>query len=201
MGRRKKIIQNSLGKKTVDVINNIPFDKKTALIFNKAKTKNILGNQKLKIMQEEKQPFQLRILLSALIDSELIKEKIKLNLKENTFEKKYYLLNFDWFKEYIEQNNMSEIYNNIVNNHSIELVLKSEIEENKEENNLIIEQVIQDSNKDLNKAISKKNNFFERNDKLSYNVEPNYITDGNDGYLFYYYNNFLLLSEYTKNLL
>ena len=152
-------------------------------------------------MQEEKQPFQLRILLSALIDSELIKEKIKLNLKENTFEKKYYLLNFDWFKEYIEQNNMSEIYNNIVNNHIIEFVLESEIVENKEENNLIIEQVIQNLNKDLNKAICKKNNFFERNDKLSYNVEPNYITDGNDGYLFYYYNNFLLLSEYTKNLL
>ena len=36
---------------------------------------------------------------------------------------------------------------------------------------------------------------------MSYNVEPNYITDGNDGYLFYYYNNFLLISEYTKNLL
>ena len=48
-----------------------------------------------------------------MIDSELIKEKTKLNLKENNRKEIFYILDYNFWKNYIEKNNMTEIYNDI----------------------------------------------------------------------------------------
>ena len=60
---------------------------------------------------------ELFILVLLLIDIEKIKKEAKLQIKQNN--EKYCILSIEWFKKYIELNNMNEIYEYLVNNNNI----------------------------------------------------------------------------------
>ena len=134
-------------------------------------------------------------ILSVLIDSEIIKEKLSNSIKEGK-EEKYYLLNYSWFKKYIKSNQVTNLFESLIN------IVKSYINgnlKNKVNKKEIISEIVKNLDTNIPSKIINTDDYNSLlNDIKSYKAEFDYIkVKGND--YFTYYKNFILISLETKN--
>jgi ubiquitin C-terminal hydrolase len=197
---------NSNNIKTNEIKNNsqnIFLENQTS----KDRNKNISVNRFDNILEDnidkksKKNLKPLQNVLYAMIDSEIIKRKMSRSLIENNDKEKYYLLNYEWIKNYIKLNNMTEIIDFIVSNKIIETFLNNEIEDNILQNDINVSELIfnlEQSNPKLLNTIGCSHNFF---DNLSYiNSSNDYSKIIIEKYKFInYYKDFILISGKTKN--
>ena len=88
---------------------------------------------------------ELKNILSIIIDSKKIKYKMKMPLNSRNSDE-YYLLNYDWFRKYLELNNVNDvIYEYLVNSVKNNLNI-SNINNNKIKNEILINNIIQQIN-------------------------------------------------------
>ena len=134
-------------------------------------------------------------ILSVLIDSEIIKEKLSNSIKEGK-EEKYYLLNYSWFKKYIKSNQVTNLFESLIN------IVKSYINGNlinKVNKKEIISEIIKNLDTNIPRKITNTDDYNSLlNDKKSYKAEFDYIRVKGNEY-FTYYKNFILISLETKN--
>ena len=138
-------------------------------------------------------------IISALIDSEIIKKKMILPLKENNTFENYYLLNSDSLYKYIENNAMKNIYNYILDNRIIDNIF-SEPNITTYEKDIIIEKVISKidpNNLEQNKINSQFNKTLKDNENL---LKFSYFYKNEHDYFTFYYN-FIILTIDTIKLL
>ena len=166
--------------------------------------KSINIQNKIKISKEENNNnlnFNqiLYNIISALIDSEIIKKKMILPLKENNTFENYYLLNSDSLYKYIENNAMKNIYNYILDNRIIDNIF-SEPNITTYEKDIIIEKVISKidpNNLEQNKINSQFNKTLKDNENL---LKFSYFYKNEHDYFTFYYN-FIILTIDTIKLL
>ena len=193
---------NNESKKIDIKINNFFESKKdnsNEKIFNTADIKKKMLLKKAEVEEKNKKQSLINI-ISLMIDTKIIKRKISQSLKEAKQEQ-YYLLNYEWFKKYIQLKNMTEIFNYLNDNKIVESYINDKNEENITQNksNIISEIMINLGNEMKNK-ISNPNNYPSTlsNIKLQELSKAIIIKAKND-YIFFF-KNFLLLSPETKQL-
>ena len=141
---------------------------------------------------------ELNNLISILIDFEIIKRKMKkpLNLQNSHFEK-YYLINYEWIKKYLELNNMVEIYNYLVKEKIVENIIN---DTNIIRRDKIIKEVFSKIDINLITNIHKNNQLYTLKDNQLSDISKSYFIKENDKYIIFYHN-FIILSEETINSL
>ena len=162
---------------------------------NKMNSKSIILKS-LNLVNEEMNK-ELKNCLSIIIDMEKIKYKMKMPLNSgNSFE--YYLLNNDWFRRYLELNNVNDvIYGQLVksvkNNINITNINKH--------NEILIKKAISHINPDIKMKIKKeKENYDVLKDNELLNLDSsNFIIKGQIELKYYY--NFIIISPETMNSL
>ena len=134
--------------------------------------------------------------LSAMLDTEIIKKKVSKSLKGNK-EEKFYLLSYTWFKEYIKANNLFEIYDYLINNKIIESFMNKNIEKKEIQKKEIIIEIIDNLDKNLTNKIYEVKNYISG---LSNNdLDFSYLIKAKNEFLVYY-KEFILISSETNNL-
>jgi len=142
----------------------------------------------------------LKNILSIIIDSEKIQYKMKMPLNSGNSDE-YYLLNYDWFKIYLELNNVYDIiYEHLVNlvKNNINI---SNISNNKIKNEMLINNIIPKLNSNIKLKIKKeKENYYRLNDNELCNLCSSLFNIKGYIALKYYYN-FIIISPETMDLL
>ena len=108
----------------------------------------------------------------------------------------YYLLNYDWFKKYLELNNVNDtIYENLVKS------VKNNISNINIQNEIIISKIISQINPNIKIKIKKdKENYSRLQDNELFNLDfSSFIIKGNNTLKYYF--NFFLISPETIKLL
>jgi len=106
----------------------------------------------LNLAHDEKNE-ELKNCISIIIDSEKINYKMKMPLNSENSDV-YYLLNYDWFRKYLELNNINEeIYENLVNSVKNNI----NISNINLQNEIIIKKIISQINPNMKKKIKKEN--------------------------------------------
>ena len=141
---------------------------------------------------------ELKNILSIIIDSEKIKNKMRVSLDSRTLDE-YYLLNYGWFKKYLELNNINdEIYEYLVK--SVKNNIKN-ISNINMENKMIISKIIPMINQNIKMKIKKeKDNYYKLKDNELFNLDSSSFTIKGNNTLEYYFN-FILISPETMKLL
>jgi hypothetical protein len=136
---------------------------------------------------------ELRNILSIILDIEKIKHKMNMNLYSGSSDE-YYLLNYDWFKKYLELNNVNDtIYENLVKS------VKNNISNINIQNEIIISKIISQINPNIKMKIKKENYDQLKNNEL-YNLDSSsFIIKGNN--ILKYYYNFIVISPETMKTL
>ena len=192
-------------------INNF-FNKNTTQIMPSSSNEFNFETSKIKNqlrMEKEKENFKkkiqsLKTVLSMMIDNEKIKRKMNRSLKGSK-EEKFYLLNKNWFTEYIALKKMTEIINDLIEGKIIESYIRNETDENNPQQNHLytIEEIIKNLENDKIGKISCNDVYLSQlSNKDSYGVEWEYIyKDKEKNKLLIYYRDFILISYETKELL
>ena len=188
--------------------DNINFNNNTLSLNNGKKNesqnpkeiqKDILENKQItnseKVKEEIPQNIDiLKRVLSILIDSVKMKRMISKQSKKSDKDenKKYYFLNYLWFKDYIHTNKIDEIFDILEKN--VQEYLSKEKNISLLNNNLIISKII--NNLDTNIINHIQENFFVSN----YNCEAilNSLSKYNNLKIFFY-TNLILISSETLN--
>ena len=199
----KKSKDNDNQIQNIDNINNLQnlnFDseEKNNILFNLNISNN---NNNLKQLNNQNDYIKIKVinLISILIDSEIIKKKMKYSLSTNhkKYYSQYYIINYNWFKNYIELNNMKNIYDYLINNRIIENIIKNDnIYSN---NTRLIEKIILNIKPDLFKNIKKtyEQKFSDNNNFIEISFSNLIIRENK----LLYIDNFIFLSKETINLL
>ena len=150
--------------------------------------------------QQRKKLQSLKIILSIMIDSEIVKRKMNKSLKESR-EEKYYLLNYGWFINYIKINQFEEIFEYLVKNQIVESYLNKKIEDNIIDNDINIDEIILNLDKNIiNKEFNVKINISSSSKNVPLKVDLSNIYISRDDYIVYL-KDFILISPKTENLL
>ena len=138
---------------------------------------------------------ELRNILSIILDIEKIKHKMNMNLYSGSSDE-YYLLNYDWFKKYLELNNVNDtIYENLVKS------VKNNISNINIQNEIIISKIISQINPNIKKKKKKdKENYSRLQDNELFNLDFSSFTIKGNNTLKYYFNFFLISPETMKLL-
>jgi len=182
-----------------NVVSNIKNDKNISNEKNKSATPSInIMNSDFYFMNSniERMNKILKNILSIIIDSEKIKYKMKMPLNSGNLDE-YFLLNNDWFKKYLELNNVhDEIYEHLVNsvkkNNNI-----CNISNNKIKNEMLINNIISQITPNIKIKIKKdKENYYKLKENELCNISSSeFITKGYIKLKYYY--NFILISPET----
>ena len=163
-------------------------------INNQIKNFNLNKNQRTnkgKLNERMELNKQLISIILILLDFEIIKKQMNypLNRRNNDFQN-YYLLNYEWFKKYLEEYNMNNIYNYLKDKRIIEKIFNNNIDKvlNK---NIIIEKASTMIDSNLIKQIKKSEKIINFS-----NISYSYFNKIDDK-LFVYFNNFIILTEET----
>jgi len=142
----------------------------------------------------------LKNILSIIIDSEKIKYKMKMPLNSGNLDQ-YYLLNYDWFKKYLELNNVhDEIYEHLVNSVKKNINICN-INKNKVKNEILIDKMMLQINSSIKMKIKKeKENYYKLKENELCNINSSeFIAKGYIKLKYYY--NFILISPETMDSL
>ena len=197
-------INNNNSKPKKEILFNNFFNSKD---FSKKRNKQVLKsinksdiNLKINLEKLFKNRISLQNVLSIMIEGELIKKKMKKSLKGSK-EEKYYFLNSNWLKKYIELKNMKEIIDNLINDKIIESYITNKTEEDIVQSNLFISEVIENIDENKIKKISINNDaLYLLLDKKLCELKYSLIKTSEESHLLYY-QNFILISSETKKLL
>ena len=130
-----------------------------------------------------------------IIDMKKIIKKMKKPLVQNSQYEKYYIINFEWFLEYINFFNLYNLYTNPAINQTVEFII------NNSSKDLSNEEIIANakSNKDFFLTILNYSNIIKSNNFVNYkNFTPKEININDISF----FNNIMLISETTmKSLL
>ena len=129
-----------------------------------------------------------------IIDMKKIIKKMKMSLVQNSQYEKYYIINFEWFLEYMKFFNLYNLFTNQLINQTIENII------NNSKNDLTNEDIFSKakSNQEFSSIINnyynniKSSNFLTKIRFAPKKIEINDI---------FYYNNFILINEDTIKLL
>ena len=206
---KKKIIGNNNSTNNLNKsLNKKKFNNATQIRHNNNLGHHILkknsdnekrrGNDQSFTIINSEQYTKLTNVISILIDLEKIKKKMSLPLTQNNNPYEYYyLLNYEWFKKYIKLNNLTRIFNYLLNNNIVQDIINKINSFNKK---TITENIMSIINSDDLKNIKKdiiyysqlknENEFFPKIEKFKKNRYEKIK----------FYNNFLLLSQETIQL-
>ena len=169
-------------------IQNIKNDIK-ATTYNQQR-KNSLNNN-FNNMQIRK---EIENFIYIIIDMKKIIKKMKMSLVQNSQYEKYYIINFEWFLEYMKFFNLYNLFTNQLINQTIENII------NNSKNDLTNEDIFSKakSNQEFSSIINNYyNNIKSSNFATKIRFTPKKI-EIND---IFYYNNFILINEDTIKLL
>ena len=140
---------------------------------------------------------ELRNILSIISDIEKIEHKMKMSLNSGTSEE-YYLLNYGWFKKYLELNNVNDtlyeyLVKSVKNNINISNINM--------QNEMIVSKIISQIKPNIKiKFNQEKDNYYKLKDNELFNLESSSFTIKGNNILNYYFN-FILISPETMKLL
>ena len=139
---------------------------------------------------------ELKNILSIIIDSEKINYKMRVTLNSGTSDE-YYLLNYNWFKKYLELNNVNDTrYEYLVK------LVKNNINISKInlQNEMIIKKAISKIDPNIKKIIKKEKDYYKLKSNDLFNLDSSTFPLKGNNELEYYYN-FILISPETMKLL
>ena len=144
---------------------------------------------------------ELKNILSIIIDSEKIKYKMnyKMNIPLNSGNSnEYYLLNYAWFRKYLELNNINDaIYDHLEN------LVKNNINITNinNQNEMIVNKIMSQINPNIKMEVKKeKENYFKlKSNELFQLNSSSFIIKGNNTLKYYY--NFIIISPETMKSL
>ena len=113
-------------------------------------------------------------------------------IHNSSFSGKYYIINLEWFIQYMKYTGMINIYNNNIIKTKIETLVKDVLDVS----NIQILNLLK-TDKDFNKEIENMYNFVNDNSVNQFQIEPQIYQTKQ----FYYYYNFILLSDQAINSL
>ena len=191
-------------KKLFDELKTLPIQ--NILLNTKRKNNNIsdIGiykntNIKVYIIQgnyiinqrEEELKQEIINIINIIIDLKIIRKKMKASLNKNSEYEKYYSINIDWLKKYIDHFNLNDLYNNQIINQTLENIIFNS-KDNLSHNDILEKARLQhEFNKIINNFSEKMiSNKFESN--ISKDITKIEIND------VCYYLNFFLISENTS---
>ena len=150
----------------------------------------------LNLAHDEKNE-ELKNCISIIIDSEKINYKMKMPLNSENSDA-YYLLNYDWFRKYLELNNINEeIYENLVNSVKNNI----NISNINLQNEIIIKKIISQINPNIKKKIKKeKSKYYQLENNELFNLDSSSFITKEYNRLKYYYN-FIIISTESKKVL
>ena len=195
---------NDIKTKEGPKINNF-FEKKSIQEkqISKSSIKKALRNKQGsafdKVQEQKPKPSikqSLKIILSVLIDSEIIKRKMTESLK-GSIEEKYYLLNDEWFKAFVKAYQINEFFDNLVKSKIIEEYIDKEINEKYFVTKLNTSYILEDLYNNLENKVSETK--IDISGLYGHKCDFSYVNNGKNEYLIYYKDVILLNSE-TKNL-
>ena len=145
-------------------------------------------------MQEIKK--QIKIIISIIIDSKIIRTKGKRPLNKNSKYEKYYPINNEWISKFMEYYKLSSLYNNQIINQTLDNIILNSANINILSNGDIFE------NAKLQKDFMNIVNSFsmsipEGKYAVSTSIHPNKISISD----IFYHKNFSLVSENTMKYL
>ena len=196
-----KINKNDDIKHNLNIINDRNENRdenKNCFISNSSNTiknqkKEINDSQIQNIKQHEINKYLINM-IAILIDSEKLKKKMLNNFGQN--KNIYYLLNYNWFKKYIELNNLNEIYEFLKNNKIIE----NKVKNNNINNKILLYDILSNINQNLIGKIKKKINYDTiLNNDYYCETQKLHINEENKNLTLYY--NCLLITNETQNSL
>jgi len=159
-------------------------------------------NSKSKILKSlkldnEEMNKELKNCLSIIIDSEKIKYKMKMPLNSGNLNE-YYLLNYNWFKKYLELNNINDaIYEHLVNSVKNNI----NISNINIHNEILIRKIISQINPNIKVKIKKDlENYYKLKDNELFNLDPSSFNIKGNNTLKYYLN-FIIISPETMDSL
>ena len=137
---------------------------------------------------------EIDIFIYIIIDMKKIIKKMKMPLNQNSKCERYYIINFEWFLEYMKFFNLYNLFTNQLINQTIENII------NNSKNDLTNEDIFSKakSNQEFSSIINnyynniKSSNFLTKIRFAPKKIEINDI---------FYYNNFILINEDTIKLL
>ena len=192
MKNKKAILpQNNFIQNT----KNIKIDK-NSMTLNNSNIKNLKIAQKLLISKNDGMNKEIRNIISIMIDLENIKNKMKMPLISNNLDE-YYLLNYNWFRKYLELNNVNEKeYEYLVN------LVKNNMKLGNIQNEKLISKIMSEINPNnikmtIEKEKEKENDYKLKDNELRKLDSSSFIIKGN--VTLKYYNNFIIISPETMN--
>ena len=169
----------------------------------KSGNENKMNSKSIKLkslnLDNEEMNKELKNCLSIIIDSEKIKYKMKMPLNSGNLDE-YYLLNYIWFRKYLELNNINDevcehLVNSVKNNINISNINKQN------ENEMLIRKIIPQINPNIKLKIKKDlENYYKLKDNELFNLDSSSFTiKGNN--ILKYYLNFIIISPKTMDSL
>ena len=195
---------NDIKTKEGPIINNF-FEKKSikekqsSKSSNKKALRNKQGSAFEEVQEQKPKPSikqSLKIILSVLIDSEIIKRKMNESLK-GSIEEKYYLLNEEWFKAFVKAYQINEFFDNLVKSKIIEEYIDKEINEKYLVTKLNTSYILEDLYNNLENKVSETK--IDISGLSGHKCDFSYVNNGKNEYLIYY-KDVILISSETKNL-
>ena len=199
-------IKDSNKKKDAPFLTKVLFSQPTNNLKHNFNNKKLPSNPDYKIENNNKKrernksidtskKLNKEIKNAILVLIDLVKLKIRINIPLNQYNdnnyQEYYPLDFDWFKNYLEFNNIDKIYNHLLNNKIIENIINS--------GNVSKEKIMEKINAENMLVNKNKNRYqnFQRHNYL-YPIQKENIKKGKE--FCKYYHNFILLNADTIKL-
>jgi len=188
-------------KKTILPYNNYTkvnnfIENKNSMLLGNSNLMNLKMTQKFLKSKNDGMNKEIRNIISIIIDLENIKNKMKMPLISNNLDE-YYLLNYNWFKKYLELNNVNEKeYEYLVK------LVKNNMNLGNIQNEKLISKIMSEINPNNIKMIIEKEKEKENDYKLKDNDlhkvdSSSFIIKGNITLKYYY--NFIIISPETMN--
>ena len=185
----KKEEQNMVNiEGSMEMINQ--FQQQNQKVKNKIKSDEINNKNQNELLSKKR--IKIDYFIEIMIDLEKSNIKINRSLNNSSDSGKYYIINLEWFIQYMKYTGMINIYNNNIIKTKIETLVKNALDVS---NIQILNQMKTD--KDFNKEIENMYNFVNDNSVIQFKIEPQIYQTKQ----FYYYYNFILLSDQVKNSL
>ena len=173
---------------SMEMINQ--FEQQNHKMENQIKSNEINNKNQKELLYKKR--IIIEYFIEIMIDLEKTNIKMNLPLNNSSDSGKYYIINLEWLIQYMKYTGMINIYNNNIIKTKIETLVKDVLNRsNSEILNLL------KTDKNFNKEIENMYNFVNDNSVIQFQIEPQIYQTKQ----FYYYYNFILLSDQVINSL
>ena len=167
---------------SMEMINQ--FEQQNQKVKNKIKSDEINNKNQNELLSKKR--IKIDYFIEIMIDLEKANIKMNRPLDNSSDSGKYYIINLQWFIQYMKYTGMINIFNNNIIKTKIDTLVKNVLDVS----NIQILNLLK-TDKDFNKEIENMYNFVNDNSVNQFQIEPQIYQTKQ----FYYYYNFILLSD------